>query len=104
MRLRTGTSEICTSWQRCKILGCYIIDFYCAKAKLVIELDGSQLYFDAHKAYDEERTAFLSEYGISVLRIPNTEINRNFSGVCEWIDLHVKEALEGNNNPPVTYR
>ena len=88
---------------RQKILGNYIVDFYCAKAKLVIELDGSQHYHDAHKAYDEERTAFLSEYDISVLRIPNTEINRNFRGVCEWIDMEVAKRLRsGRDNPPVS--
>lgn len=79
---------------RQKILGAYIVDFYCAKAKLVIELDGSQHYTAEQISYDRGRTAFLSEYGLEVLRIPNTEVNRNFRGVCEWIDLHVKEAME----------
>ncbi|MBQ6234884.1 MAG: endonuclease domain-containing protein [Clostridia bacterium] len=84
---------------RQKILGNYITDFYCAKAKLVIELDGSQHYQIWGMEHDAERTAFLAGYGLRVLRIPNTEVNRNFRGVCEWIDLQVKRAM---NNPPVS--
>ena len=74
----------------------YIVDFYCAKAKLVIELDGSQHYQTWGMEHDTERTAFLSEYGLTVLRIPNTEVNRNFRGVCEWIDLQVKERINAS--------
>ena len=84
---------------RQKVLGKYIVDFYCAKAKLVIELDGSQHYRTQGMEHDAERTAFLSEYGITVLRIPNTEVSQNFRGVCEWIDLQIKSAM---NNPPVS--
>lgn len=88
---------------RQKILGSYIVDFYCARAKFVVEIDGSQHYDEEQKAYDAERTAFLSGYGLNVLRIPNTEINRNFRGVCEWIDLEVKKRIEReHNNPPVS--
>ena len=88
---------------RQKVLGSYIVDFYCAQAKLVIELDGSQHYYDIYKANDKKRTAFLSGYGIDVLRIPNTEINRNFRGVCEGIDLEVKERIaRERDNPPVS--
>ena len=78
---------------RQRIIGNYIVDFYCAKAKLVIELDGSQHYEKDALQYDEERSAFLAQYGISVIRIPNNEVNRNFRGVCESIDVQVKEAL-----------
>ncbi len=80
-------------FQRQKILGKYIVDFYCAKAKLVIEIDGSQHYTLEDLQYDKERTNFLSEYDITVLRFTNTEINRNFSAVCEYIDYHVKLAM-----------
>lgn len=78
---------------RQKVLGKYIADFYCAKAKIVIELDGSQHYEEANALYDAERTAFLSEYGLQVIRIPNKEIRMNFYGVCEYIDSVVKRAL-----------
>ena len=78
---------------RQKILGKYIVDFYCAEAKLIVELDGSQHYEDNGKKYDMERTAYLEQYGVRVLRIPNNEVNRNFSGVCEYIDIAVKQSL-----------
>ena len=70
---------------RQKILGKYIADFYCAEAKLVVELDGSQHYNPEDQKKDQERTACLSGYDIAVLRIPNNEVMRNFSGVCEYI-------------------
>ena len=78
---------------RQKVLGKYIVDFYCAAAKLVIELDGSQHYEDVNAAQDVERTAFLEGYGLQVIRIPNNEVNANFSGVCEYIDSAVKQSL-----------
>ena len=80
-------------FQRQKILGKYIADFYCAEANIVIELDGSQHYEDAGKENDTERTAFLENYGLSVIRIPNNEVSRNFRGVCEHIDAAVKQSL-----------
>ena len=79
--------------QRQKSLGNYIADFYCAKAKLIIELDGSGHYTDEKRQYDEERTAFLEKYGLTVIRIPNTEIHKNFRGVCEYIDYFVVQSL-----------
>ena len=63
---------------RQKILGKYIVDFYCAEAKLVIELDGSQHYQDGNAEKDAGRSAFLEGYGITVIRIPNNEVTRNF--------------------------
>ena len=78
---------------RQKIIGKYIVDFYCAEAKLIVELDGSQHYEEKGMEYDAERTAFLEQYGIRVLRIPNNEVNKNLSGVCEHIDLAVKQSL-----------
>ena len=78
---------------RQKIIGKYIVDFYCAKAKLIVELDGSQHYEEKGIEYDAERTAFLEQYGIRVLRIPNNEVNKNLSGVCEYINLAVKQSL-----------
>ena len=71
---------------RQKVLGKYIADFYCAKAGLVIELDGSQHYAQEGQLADLERTKFLQGYGIRVLRIPNNAVNQNLRGVCEYID------------------
>ena len=76
-----------------KVLGNYIADFYSAEAKLVIDLDGSQHYEPSYAQKDDERTAFLKGYGLTVIRIPNNEISRNFCGVCEHIDAAVKQSL-----------
>lgn len=78
---------------RQKVLGRYIADFYSATAKLVIELDGSQHYEESNTVKDAERTKFLEGYGLRVIRIPNNEVNRNFAGVCEYIDAVVQQSL-----------
>ena len=70
-------------FMRQRIIGRYIADFYCARAKLIIELDGSQHYEDSGMRKDAIRTTFLEEYGLKVIRIPNNELNYNFRGVCE---------------------
>ena len=80
-------------FQRQKVLGKYIADFYCAEAKIVIELDGSQHYEDSNRAQDVERTAFLESYGLTVIRIPNNEVNQNFRGICEYIETAVRQSL-----------
>ena len=87
-------------FSRQKVLGKYIADFYCAKAKLIIELDGSGHYTEAGKLYDEERTAFLEEYGLTVIRIPNSSIHKNFRGVCDYIDLIVEKLLSQQSLQP----
>ena len=68
----------------------YIVDFYCAKAKLAVELDGEQHYEEEAMKKDAERDHVLAEYGIHVLRISNAEIQRNFTGVCEQINEEVR--------------
>ena len=80
-------------FSRQKVLGNYIVDFYSAEAKLVIELDGSQHYEENEMQRDTERTAFLAGYGLTVVRIPNNEVNHNFRGVCKYIDATVKQSL-----------
>ena len=86
---------------RQKILGQYIADFYCASAKLVIELDGSQHYEPKEFRKDAIRTDYLSGYDLLVLRLPNNEVMRNFSGVCEYIDRIVQDRT-ASNDPSVT--
>ena len=80
-------------FSRQKVLGKYIADFYCAKAKLVIELDGSGHYTTEGREHDSERTAFLNCYGITVIRILNADVNTNFNGVCQYIDHIVEQIL-----------
>lgn len=67
--------------------------FYCASAKLVIEVDCSQHYKTQGMDYDSERSSFLNDLGLEVLRFSNRDIDRNFQGVCGQIDLTVKERL-----------
>ena len=81
-------------FSRQKVLGRYIADFYSAKAKLVIELDGSGHGTQEGVQYDAERTAFLEEFDLVVLRIANQEIQENFKGVCEIINQAVQHRLE----------
>lgn len=80
-------------FSRQKVLGRYIVDFYCAKANLIIELNGSQHYEEKSIKEDMERTKYLEGYGLSVIRIPNNEVNENFRGVCKYIDFIVKQSL-----------
>ena len=80
-------------FSRQKVLGKYIADFYSAEAKLVIELDGSQHYENENMESDAERTAFLEGYGLTVIRIPNNEVSKNFRGVCEYINAAVRQSL-----------
>ena len=76
---------------RQKVVGNYILDFYCADAKIAIELDGSQHYEQDGKEKDLERDEFLGSLGITVLRYTNQELNRNFEGVCLDILKHIKK-------------
>lgn len=80
-------------FSRQKVLGRYIADFYSAKAKLVIELDGVQHYESENRIYDEKRTDFLEQYGLKVIRIPNSEINTNFEGICKYLDKQIEQSL-----------
>ncbi|MBR6824850.1 MAG: endonuclease domain-containing protein [Firmicutes bacterium] len=78
---------------RQRIIGSFIVDFYCASARLVIEVDGSQHYESQGMAYDAERSKFLSDLGLEVLRFSNREIDRNFRSVCEQIDSTIQDRL-----------
>ena len=71
----------------------YIADFLCTKAKLIIELDGSQHYESKAIAYDSQRTAVFQKYGFEVLRYTNLEIKLRFREVCEDIHNHVVEII-----------
>jgi very-short-patch-repair endonuclease len=80
-------------WNRQKIIGPYIADFYCRKAGLVIELDGSQHYDLEHMQYDAKRTEYFHDLNIEVLRFTNTEVKKNLQGVCYVIKKTVGELL-----------
>jgi very-short-patch-repair endonuclease len=81
-------------FNRQKVIGNYIVDFYCHSAKLVVELDGSQHFDDTNSQYDAFRTEYLNNLGLGVMRIPNNEIWTNFPGVCNAIDQIVQERID----------
>ena len=76
---------------RQKIIGKYIVDFYSAELQLIIELDGSQHYEETGKQQDAKRDEYLRSYGLEILRIPNNEINKNFEGVCEFLEMQIRQ-------------
>lgn len=80
-------------FSRQKVIGNYIVDFYCAKANLVIELDGSHHGLEKESEKDEKRTEYLESLGLTVIRIPNYEIRDNFLYVCRYIDSLVEKSL-----------
>lgn len=75
-----------------RIIGPYIVDFYCASAKLVIEIDGSQHYEGSGLAHDAERTAYLNGLGLRVVRYSNADINSQFERVCESIHQQIQQT------------
>ena len=77
-------------FQRQKAIGNYIVDFYCAKARLVIELDGGGHFSKEQLDYDNSRSKELQSRGLKVLRFSNLEIDRHFYEVCETIDREVR--------------
>ncbi len=89
---------------RQKVIGKYVVDFYCADAKLVIELDGSQHFSDKGIETDKERDSYLNGLGIMVLRYSNYDLKTNFYGVCdgitEIINSRSKKKSENNAKMP----
>ena len=82
-------------FQRQKAIDDFIADFYCHRAKLVIEVDGSQHYLDQIAQKDEFRTEILEGYNLTVIRFSNKQIDTNFEGVCQYIETVVASLVEG---------
>ena len=80
-------------FQRQKAIGNYIADFYCAKARLVVELDGGGHYDHEQQQRDNKRTQTLQSMNLQVLRICNLDVDRHFMGVCEMIEHTVRASL-----------
>ena len=76
---------------RQKVIEKYIVDFYCADARLVIEVDGSQHFTEEGRLKDAKRDKNLNEKGYLVLRYSNNKIKTNFEGVCLDIKKHIDE-------------
>jgi very-short-patch-repair endonuclease len=73
-------------FSRQKPLGNYVADFYCARHRLVIELDGDSHFNATGERYDERRTETLGLHGIRVIRFTNAEVLQQFEGVCARIE------------------
>jgi very-short-patch-repair endonuclease len=82
-------------FHRQKVVGVYIVDFYCHKAKLVIEIDGSQHIENTHES-DNERTEYLQSNFFEVIRFSNHDVDNNFDGVCTEI-VHTVNAKLGSD-------
>lgn len=80
---------------RQRVVDNFIVDFYCSRARLAVELDGSQHYTPDIEQYDAERTVRLSEFGLRLLRFSNYDVDKNFEGVCATIDRAVRNIFEG---------
>ena len=83
-----------------RIIGEYIVDFYCHAAKLVIEIDGSQHYDPQGIAYDKSRTAYLESLGLHIIRFSNADINVRFSAVCEQIHNLISLSVSCADSSP----
>lgn len=88
--LRTHPAKI----YRQRVIAGYIADFYCAAAKLVIELDGGQHFEPEALAYDLKRTTTFEERGIFVLRFTNHQVDTEFPAVCDEIDRIIRERVK----------
>ena len=75
------------------VIGNYIADFYCHQAKLVVELDGSQHCTPEEMEYDQRRTKYLQSQGLTVMRLSNLDVMREFTNICEAIDMAVKQNI-----------
>lgn len=79
---------------RQKVIGDYIVDFYCASANIVIEIDGIQHKQKENKEKDVERDLFFERIGIKVLRYPNINVNMSFNAICEDILKNIEERIQ----------
>jgi very-short-patch-repair endonuclease len=69
----------------------FIVDFYCAALKLVIEVDGDSHFTETGIAYDTERTAILKGYGLKVIRFTNDQVLHNFEAVCDRLKREIPQ-------------
>ena len=76
---------------RQKAIKNYILDFYCQKLKLGIEIDGDSHIGDKNEVYDKSRTEELNKFGIEIIRFWNTDILKNLNEVVEIIEKKIKE-------------
>ena len=80
-------------FRRQQTIGQDIVDFYCSKAKLIVEADGGGHFYNEQIEYDKKRDLFLQEKGYTVLHFTNLEIDKNFYEVCSVIDREVEKQV-----------
>jgi imidazole glycerol-phosphate synthase subunit HisF len=93
--LKEGVNGV--KFRRQHALGIYIADFYCHKAKLVIEVDGSIHQVEEVKKQDEQKQKDLEQSGYKVIRFTNNEVMANAADVLNKIDLTLKTCLNNNH-------
>ena len=82
-------------FRRQKALGCYIVDFICSAARLIVEIDGSQHFTPEGREWDVNRTAFLNAQGYEVIRFTNRDVSERFEAVCQSIAAAVEQGVYG---------
>ena len=91
------------NFHRQRVIGNYIVDFFCPKLKLVIEIDGYQHFYEENKEYDNKRTEYLESLGFYVLRFENTEVNKDIENV-RYVINNVCDSLENGVEIAPEYR
>ena len=81
-------------FRRQKQFGRFFVDFYCAAAALVLELDGAGHFTEQGRAYDRERTWYLESLGLKVIRYTNNSVDNQFEQTCKSIDAAVQKRIE----------
>ena len=79
---------------RQKIIGFYIVDFYCPKLKLIVEIDGEQHFFEENAEYEKRREKFLNESGYKMLHFYNSDINKHIRDVEQTILYACRERAD----------
>lgn len=80
-------------WYRQRAIDRFVVDFYCAKPRLAVELDGAHHYTEQGLEYDAQRSIILEQHGVQVLRFENYEVSQNFEKICKAIDRAVKARM-----------
>ena len=83
--------KICqVQFYRQKIIGQFIVDFYCPVANLIIEIDGKQHSLPENKSQDQCRDNYLLQLGLNVMRFTNHEIMNNLDEVLKKISIYIE--------------
>ncbi len=83
-------NKVTPRFHRQRIIDSYIVDFYCPKLRVIIEIDGYQHYYEENREYDQKRTEYLERLGFVVLRFDNIEVNKDF----EQVKFEIKRFCE----------